>query len=616
LADEKYSILFEAQQNATKAIEDIQKSLVALEGQVAKSNNSFKKIGETFTGVFSSQAVLKAIDALGDASRKLFDVFIVQGIHAAQEQEDAINRLSTAFSIAGIESNKATKSFEEFASGLEATTKFSDDAIISAAALLESMTKLDEKGLKKATEAAVNLSAQFGISLEEAITKVGKAANGEVTALNKLGLEVQKGATDAETYANAMRSLATLQGAAAAQTNTFSGAVARFNNIFNNLQEITGGVVVKNQAVINVINELSKVLVEVANELKKNERAYKELVADGIIFFVESMKTAIAVTQKLEPLFKVLNTAALNLAAPLILAAKAISLLGKTPAPSPLVESLNKIEEAAKRGKDAIVSGNEEINNSNNNRAQNEANRAAENEAKRQEELAKEIAQIQARNDTLKMINDQRSFDEINANNALIDQKLAAEQHLTDELLKLKGKQVKSERDSQRERLTAVAGGFGDLATLTQTKNKDLFEAGKAFAIAQATISGALAIQNALATPPFPLGLFLATAAAVKTAVQISNISAQTLATGMTSVPGTGTSDNFPAILAPNERVLSRNQNEDLTSFLASQQDNRDILLLIAEGVHRSQPVNVSIGGNQVFDAVNEEVRNGRRFAS
>lgn len=80
--------------------------------------------------------------------------------------------------------------------------------------------------------------------------------------------------------------------------------------------------------------------------------------------------------------------------------------------------------------------------------------------------------------------------------------------------------------EQARQRTTlAVAGEvFGNLATLAQSENKKLVSIGKAAAIAQATISGFQAVQNALAVPPYPLGLALAVTAGAATAANIAGI--------------------------------------------------------------------------------------------
>jgi hypothetical protein len=66
---------------------------------------------------------------------------------------------------------------------------------------------------------------------------------------------------------------------------------------------------------------------------------------------------------------------------------------------------------------------------------------------------------------------------------------------------------------------------FGNLATLQSSGNKKLALIGKAAAVAQATMQGVQAVQNALATPaPWPLPLVFAAAAGVAAAMNVAKI--------------------------------------------------------------------------------------------
>lgn len=89
---------------------------------------------------------------------------------------------------------------------------------------------------------------------------------------------------------------------------------------------------------------------------------------------------------------------------------------------------------------------------------------------------------------------------------------------------------------------------FGDLASLSSSGNKKLFEVGKAAAIAQAAIQGGTAVMNALATSPWYVGVALAVAAAVRVANQIAQIKAQQFTPGY--MAGGYTGDGSPASIA------------------------------------------------------------------
>lgn len=101
------------------------------------------------------------------------------------------------------------------------------------------------------------------------------------------------------------------------------------------------------------------------------------------------------------------------------------------------------------------------------------------------------------------------------------------EQQAANERVAIAKEEADRKRQIELDRLSAMSQLFGNLATLMQTENRKLFEIGKAAAIAQAIVNTATAITNALAVPPFPLGLALATTAGVAGAVQIATIQNQ-----------------------------------------------------------------------------------------
>ena len=112
---------------------------------------------------------------------------------------------------------------------------------------------------------------------------------------------------------------------------------------------------------------------------------------------------------------------------------------------------------------------------------------------------------------------DQNRRDKADLTSQWDEQELALKQEHEDKMQGI-------EKARQRASLAIAEDIFGNLAVLAQSENKKLVGIGKAAAIAQATISGFLAIQNALAVPPYPLGLALAATAAVSTAANVAAI--------------------------------------------------------------------------------------------
>lgn len=98
--------------------------------------------------------------------------------------------------------------------------------------------------------------------------------------------------------------------------------------------------------------------------------------------------------------------------------------------------------------------------------------------------------------------------------------------------------QAKIERAKNSAILTSSADFFGNMSALSQSGNKKLAAVGKAAAIAQATIQGFVAVQNALAVQPYPLGMALAVSAGVVAAANVASIAGVGFSGGGYTGPG------------------------------------------------------------------------------
>ena len=249
-----------------KVIED--KLGVVLEQNEKKA----KSLGNALSvaiGSFASSAAIKGINLVSDAFGSLGS-FLKESVDASAESEAALNRLQVALSQAGQLSEDSLKSFQDFATQIQATTAYEDDLVISNIALIQSLTKLDNEGLKRATEAALNLSSALGIDLDSASRIIGKAAEGSTAALGKLGVQFQKGSTDAIAFSNVLSSIEErFGGAAQAQAKTFSGAVTQLSNVWGGLKENVGSALTENKAVIALFQTLKTVIIDVSKSLSE-----------------------------------------------------------------------------------------------------------------------------------------------------------------------------------------------------------------------------------------------------------------------------------------------------------------------------------------------------------
>lgn len=279
------------------AIEEANKRIEKLDGRVEK----FAKQGETYFGRMSASwssfvgnlgatAAVKALDMVADAGRKAFDVFVIQGVRAATEQEEAINSMNVALAQTGKLTRANSQAMDEYASQMQATTRFTDDQVLSTAALLQSIARLDTEGLKKAHRAAADLAVTFKMDLESAVRLVGRAAEGDVEQFGRLGIEIKKGNSNAETFANTMAVLSRFSGAAASEMNTFAGSVVRMQNSFGEIQETFGNFIVRNPLVIKMFNDMTKQLDELQHWIQVNHKEILYFVNNAIVGLVHALE--------------------------------------------------------------------------------------------------------------------------------------------------------------------------------------------------------------------------------------------------------------------------------------------------------------------------------------
>lgn len=249
------------EQKALKAITTLTKKFEdfgdTAQKQIKKTDIAFA----AFSANLAATAVTKGIELAGQAFSMLSG-FIVDSAQAAAESETSLNRLNVSLAQTGIYTEENSKRFQELASEIQRTTAFEDDAVIASAALIQNLGRLSADGLERATKAATDLAATFNLDLDTAAKLVGKAAEGNTAALGKLGIEFRKGSTDAETFANVLGTIEQrFGGAAQAQAKTFAGALAQLENIWGDLKETVGGIIIQNPAVIAAFNTIKSVII-------------------------------------------------------------------------------------------------------------------------------------------------------------------------------------------------------------------------------------------------------------------------------------------------------------------------------------------------------------------
>jgi hypothetical protein len=174
-----------------------------------------------------------AVAALVKLGKDCFDSFL--------EAERATAKLTGAIAATGQAGKISVKAITDLASALQKTTTYADEATVSAAAMLQQLAGLTERGLKQALPVVQDLAAAMGMDLEAAATLVGKAIAGNTAGLTRYGIEVKEGATKSETFANVIEGLNDkFAGMAEQLGKTTGGQLVIFRNEIDDLKESIG----------------------------------------------------------------------------------------------------------------------------------------------------------------------------------------------------------------------------------------------------------------------------------------------------------------------------------------------------------------------------------------
>jgi len=166
---------------------------------------------------------------------------------------------------------------------------------------------------------------------------------------------------------------------------------------------------------------------------------------------------------------------------------------------------------------------------------------------------------------------------------------MSAQKRETLDYLKNKELQKKADEKRSKERKANLKSTLGTISTLQSSSNQDLFNIGRAGALAMAYIDGKAAVIKALASAPPPFNFALATAVGLAVAAQIGEIvSAKPpkMNDGGMIMGSPGIDQNL-AMLSRGELVVPTRNFEEVVGGVSG---NRD-----ADIFGESQTVNVSI---------------------
>jgi hypothetical protein len=212
-------------------VDDLKKKLGDADKAVEGNSSKISEFGKKAAAAFA----VAAAAAVAYAGK-----LAVDGVRAAIEDEQAQLRLANALRQATGATDAQIAATEDMILKTSLATGVADDKLRPAMQRLAVSTKSTEEAQKLLT-LALDISAGSGKDLETVANALGRAQDGNTTALGRLGLGLSKSEIATSSFTEVQDKLSKLYGGAAAQNaETFQGRIDRLKVAFNEAQETVG----------------------------------------------------------------------------------------------------------------------------------------------------------------------------------------------------------------------------------------------------------------------------------------------------------------------------------------------------------------------------------------
>jgi hypothetical protein len=177
---------------------------------------------------------------------------------------------------------------QKFASALQRVTVVGDEMIVCGMSQIAMLGKLSGEGLKRATVAALDLSAAIGIDFQTASMLMARAASGNTSSLSRYGLAIETTGDKQKDFENLLKMTETrMGGAASIATDSFTGKVTQLKNAWGDAVEQLGKGANESERLQEIIIKLTDFIQEHQEEIVRFGEVIADFAADAIEFMME-----------------------------------------------------------------------------------------------------------------------------------------------------------------------------------------------------------------------------------------------------------------------------------------------------------------------------------------
>ncbi len=232
---------------AVQGVKSLDGGMKGLTSSTQKADVASKGLWKQIAlGTFAYQAATRAARELVEVGK--------QSVREFLNQEKADKALAASLEITSRPVAALVDHFKDFASQMQASTIYADDAVEGVQALLIQLTNLDKDGLDRATKGTIGLASVMGMDLQSAANLVAKAMAGNIGALSRYGIQVDQTKDKEGQRAEVMEKLEKFYGRAVADTETYAGKLTQLKNKYGDLQEGIGEFLLSNNLLIDSLN--------------------------------------------------------------------------------------------------------------------------------------------------------------------------------------------------------------------------------------------------------------------------------------------------------------------------------------------------------------------------
>lgn len=262
-------IIFKGKDETKAAIASVKSGLDGIQESAKKTGGAF----DTAMGVLAANQIQQFANAVSG--------FMTDSIREASEMQDAMSQIEQVLQSTGKASTITAEEVAKMAEGFSRVSNFEDDMVASGQLVLLQFTNLGEDVLPRATQAMIDMATRMKMDLPSAAKIVGKALEGEIGSLARLGIVIDdatkkqiEGLMKVGDVAGAQAIIleqfeAKFGGAAEASTKTWTGAMANLEKSVANLKGAFGEVILNSPSVVKAINSIAEAINWLAESFEK-----------------------------------------------------------------------------------------------------------------------------------------------------------------------------------------------------------------------------------------------------------------------------------------------------------------------------------------------------------